>query len=302
LIRSLRNPGTRNALLITAVVLLGVGISAATLSSTVETGAEGSGGGGGGFQSPPQIPDLDQNDESNGNLPPIVAQIIAALLVLGALMILVYGLIYRKQVAVLAAVLIGAAVVVWLFIQLLNMLSAPDGVVGGWFDGLSGFTGGSGSDGGEISAARNLLFLVAVAVLGVLGIYLFSGADRQPADPDSEESEEDAQTGEEVTEMGKIAGRAADRIENRDTDEHVDNQVYEAYSEMTAQLDVTTDQSTTPQEFADAAAEEGMAANDVAALTTLFEAVRYGGYAATADREQEAVETLRRIERRYTDE
>jgi hypothetical protein len=296
------DPGTRNALLVTIVALLAIGLSAATLTSTVDTGGDNDGGGGG-AQPPSGIPDLDLDNPDGEPLPPIVGQIIAALLVLGVLLILAYGLIYRKQAAVLVGLLLGAVVALWLLVQLLSLLSVPEGALGGLFGGLSGLVGGSGSGSGEVTSTRNLVVVAAVVGLGLLAIFLFSGVDRTSADS-ADESTDDTESAEDdgVREMGKIAGRTADRIENQAADEALDNQVYEAYSEMTAQFDVPSEESTTPREFADAAAERGMATEDVAALTDLFEAVRYGGYDATPDREQEAVETLRRIERRYTDE
>jgi len=78
--------------------------------------------------------------------------------------------------------------------------------------------------------------------------------------------------------------------------------VYRAWAEMTAELEVDRPESSTPGEFATVAVDAGMAPEDVDRLTELFEEVRYGGHAPTDDREQAAVETLRRIESRYSDE
>jgi hypothetical protein len=296
------DPRTRNAILITVVAVFALGVSAATLTSTVESGSDGAGGGGG-VQPPSGTPDFDLEDPRGGDsLPPVVARIIAALFVLGALGCLVYGLLYRKRAAVVIGLLVGAVVVLWLFAQLIGALTTPDGAFGGWFGGLSGLTGGDGTGGGDLRSFRTLASLVAAVGLAVLVAYLFAGSSRSVSGAERDGTDEAAPDTEDVTEMGRIAGRTADRIESRDADEALDNQVYEAYSEMTDQIDVPTDRSTTPREFADAAADRGMADDDVAALTDLFEAVRYGGYPATADREREAVETLRRIERRYTDE
>ena len=296
------DPRTRTALLITVVAVFALGISAATLNSTVQTGADGSGGGGG-IQGPSGVQDFDLDDPRGGDeLPPIVARLIAALFVLVALGCLVYGLLYRKQAAVLLGLLVGAAVVLWLLAQLLALLTAPDGTLGGLFGGLSGLVGGDGSGGGQLRSVRNLVLVVAVVGFAVLAAYLFTGSDRRRSVSADDGSDDETAVDGDASEMGTIAGRVADQIENRDGDEPLDNQVYEAYSEMIDRLDVPTEQSTTPREFAEAAAERGMADDDVADLTALFESVRYGGYTATADREAEAVETLRRIERRYTDE
>lgn len=290
------DPRTRTALLITAVAVLALGLSAATLTSTVQSSADGGGGGGGGIHNP-NIPDLDLDQPRGGDAPSVISRIIAVLFLLGAFALVLYALLYRKRAAAFLGLLVGAAVVFWLLIQVLSMFSVPDGV-GGWFGGLSGLTG----DGGELQSLRILALVVVAAGLGILAVYLFTGTDRNPLRSNSDQVDEETTETDDPTEMGEIAGRVADRIERQDGDEDLENQVYEAYSEMTAHLDVPSDDATTPREFAEAAAERGMADDDVSALTSLFEAVRYGGYAATADREQEAVETLRRIERRYTDE
>lgn len=296
------DPRTRTALLITVVAVFALGVSAATLDSTVEPGADGSGGGGG-VQGPSETPDLELDDPRGGDeLPPIVARLLAALFVLLALGSLVYGLLYRKRAAVLIGLLVGAAVVLWLFVQLLSLLTASDGTIGGLFGGLSGLAGGDGSGSGELRSVRNLALIVAVVGFAGLAAYLFTGSDRRSSVADDDGPDDETAVDDDVSDVGRIAGRIADQLENRDDDEPLENRVYEAYREMTDRLDVPTEQSTTPQEFAEAAAERGMADDDVADLTALFEAVRYGGYAATADREAEAVETLRRIERRYTDE
>ncbi|MXR51112.1 DUF4129 domain-containing protein [Halovenus sp. WSH3] len=292
---------TRSALLITVVAVLAVGLSAATLTSAVESNAEGSGGGGGGgVQSDAGPVDLDIENPSGGDSLSILERVLAVLLVLGALGALVYALLYRKRAVALLGIIVAAAVVIWLFTQAISMLSAPSGS-GGLFGGLSGLTGEGGGEESELQSFRVLTVILVGAGLAVLAVYLLTGSERSPLTPDEDEGDATEERGD-ATEMGRIAGRVADRIERQDADESLENQVYEAYSEMTAQLDVPNDESTTPREFAEAAASRGMADDDVSALTSLFEAVRYGGYSATADREQEAIETLRRIERRYTDE
>jgi hypothetical protein len=92
--------------------------------------------------------------------------------------------------------------------------------------------------------------------------------------------------------VAAAAGRAADDIESA-----VDrsNGVYEAWADMTDALDLPRE-TTTPQEFADAAVRAGVDPEDVTELTHLFETVRYGGADPSAERERHAVEALRRIE------
>jgi hypothetical protein len=99
--------------------------------------------------------------------------------------------------------------------------------------------------------------------------------------------------------LGRVAGRAADRIEEGGTD--VENEVYRAWREMTRPLDVERPESSTPAEFATAATDAGVSRDDVDELTELFEQVRYGGYDPDAERESRAVDALRRIETQYVD-
>jgi len=98
--------------------------------------------------------------------------------------------------------------------------------------------------------------------------------------------------------VADAAGRAADRLDAADD---LENAVYRSWHEMTAHLDVERPDASTPAEFADAAVDAGMDRDDVAELTRLFEAVRYGDAPATAERAERATAALRRIERTYGD-
>lgn len=92
--------------------------------------------------------------------------------------------------------------------------------------------------------------------------------------------------------VADAAGKAADRIES---EAEVDNEVYRAWREMTEYLDVDAPASSTPGEFAEAAIAEGLDPDRVAALTDVFERVRYGD--AEPERyEEDAVSALRAIE------
>ena len=158
--------------------------------------------------------------------------------------------------------------------------------------------GGSGLPGaGEGVSLTDPSFLLlvglAVALVGAV-VLLFTSSSGD--DPDAEESFPDDDTDEDIQAVGRAAGEAADRIESS-TD--VENEVYRAWREMTAHLDVANPSSSTPAEFAAAATDAGMAREDVTELTDLFEAVRYGGETPTDEREARAVEALRRIEREY---
>jgi len=114
-----------------------------------------------------------------------------------------------------------------------------------------------------------------------------------PVTPDEVAATESAPTG-----VGAAAGRAADRL-LADTDAAITNEVYRAYREMTAHLEVPTPAATTPREFAAAAIDAGLDPDDVETLTDLFERVRYGRDTVTETDRDTVAAILRRIEDRY---
>jgi len=131
------------------------------------------------------------------------------------------------------------------------------------------------------------LLAAAVVLLGLF--YLGSQASVTVSD----RSEDAAETDREA--LARIAGDAADAIEHEDA--HA-NAVYRAWDQMTAALDVTDPETTTPGEFAGAATAAGLDEDDVAELTDLFREVRYGG-ADPELHEERALDTLRRVEEAY---
>ena len=145
----------------------------------------------------------------------------------------------------------------------------------------------------------------AFLLLGALGgllLLAIASLRRTPTRPERvlEERDDEAHAEADVTSaFGVAAGEIADRIEQRDSWE---NQVYRAWYEMTALLEVEDPATKTPADFAAAATAAGIRPADVEALTTLFEEVRYGGYEPTAEREERAIDTFRAIERRYAPE
>ena len=167
--------------------------------------------------------------------------------------------------------------------------------------------GGGLMGGGEAVAPPSLLsqfllvgvvgLLVVVAVLVLTGDHDQTVSEGGLGEGDEETSEEAV----DVAAVGAAAGRAADRIEETDDEESFENEVYRAWAEMTDSLTVDHPESSTPGEFAAAAVDAGLAREDVERLTRLFADVRYGGAEATAEREQTAVETLRRIEAAYAE-
>jgi hypothetical protein len=139
-------------------------------------------------------------------------------------------------------------------------------------------------------------WLIGVFVAGALvvaGAILYRTAGEEEIQVAPEEDEE------EDIDLGRFAaaaGRAADRIEERNVD--VDNAVYAAWIEMTDLLDVDNPETYAPSEFAETAIDLGMAEDDVQGLTTLFNEVRYGGKDASV-REDRATDILRNIESEY---
>lgn len=171
--------------------------------------------------------------------------------------------------------------------------------------------GGDGSGGGEQGETRQqlpdvlllLLGVVGVAVVVVAGVWVVRSGDE---DDESElvkaanpEDEEERPEPPDSAAVAAAAGRAADRIEEQSA---VDNEIYRAWVEMTDHLPVEHPETSTPREFERAAVAAGFEAATVGELTELFESVRYGSEAATAEREERAVEALRRLEDQFEGE
>lgn len=164
---------------------------------------------------------------------------------------------------------------------------------GGFGGGEAGGIGSGAADAVEaVTPETALLGLLLVAVLTV-GLVAAVVRDRAFAAEGG-----DAEEPPPLAAVGRSAGAAADRLA---ADADVDNEVYRAWKEMTTSLDLENPAARTPAEFRDAAVDAGMAAEDVDALTELFEEVRYGGAPPTERREDRARETLRRVERRYAE-
>ncbi|WP_135828538.1 DUF4129 domain-containing protein [Halorussus halobius] len=165
-----------------------------------------------------------------------------------------------------------------------NVSMAPDGGSGAL---------GSGSGTSVTDPSVLLMAGLGVALLAAVALLFVSSSGDDP-DPEPDGAVADP---EDVQAVAQAAGAAADRIESS---ADVDNEVYRAWREMTDHLDVSNPQSSTPAEFAAAAVDAGLDREDVDELTSLFEAVRYGGESPTDERERRAVEALRRIEREYS--
>lgn len=231
-----------------------------------------------------------------------------ALLALGLLFAVLFGAVYRSTRSVLAGS--AACFTVALPVGLLWALAAFCGTPGvrpmperqaTQGNGsliTTGEGGGSlGSGAAETVSSPSVLvgLLLVIAVAVVVASLVFFGDDDETAPAASPENNEDRDD-PAVAAVGRAAGAAADGIA---ADASTENEVYRAWRRMTDALEVDSPETTTPAAFAESAADAGMARRDVRELTELFEAVRYGGFDPTDERERRAIETLRRIENSY---
>ena len=309
----------RDALVAVAVALLALvalGVAAATLDSAVDVGSGGFGGGGGEAPSVGEGADDPEVLASSGGAGPmstsglclpVFGEPPAVIALLGGLT-LIAGIAYRDTGSPLASVAVagvmGAPIGI-LFWILSTCRSVARSVrvslgLGGNETGVlpAGAAGGGGfGSGAGAASAPQLLFAVVVvaAVVASVAALLLAGGDDEADGDAADPSDEPAEDPPDLDAIGRTAGEAADRIESSDAD----NEVYRAWRDMTDVLDVDRPASSTPAEFATAAVDAGVDEEPVAALTEVFERVRYGGEDATDDRERRAVEALRRIEERH---
>lgn len=288
------NETTRYAV-IAALAILAVAFAAATLDSTVESGAGGSDEGQGVGDSGPggllPIPSgsLGAEGSTDAWIPRTALRV---LLAVAAVAMAIYALFNPREVLahLLQGVVLGAVLAVLLALVYLfaGGTAGPPAENGSLFGGRAG-------GGGEVAPLSPPAF-VAFLALGVAIAGTALALVWQSSDDDAEPEAVGASEEPRAAALGKAAGRAADRIE---ADADVDNGVYRAWREMTALLDVDDPASSTAGEFATAAVEAGLGREDVDALTRLFEDVRYGERDPDPDDERRAVATLRRIEERY---
>lgn len=301
---------TRSAI-IAGLAILAVAFAAATLDSTVVPGNSGPGGPGSGsgdgdggvLSRPPEA-----GPGTTVQLP-FLTVLLAILAGIATLALVAYMIVYWREA--LAVVLVGIAVLglVFVLIQVLSslggtsrspMLTPGNGSIFGGGGGAGGGGAGGGAGGGDgsgtalpLAPVLLVVFVIGLALTGaVLGLFKTARVDTRE---DLEESEVD---GESDTAVGRAAGRAADRLEEQ---VDVDNEVYRAWREMVALLDVDEPDTCTPGEFATAAIEGGLGPEDVDELTRLFEDVRYGETRPTEEYERRAITVFRRIEDRYSE-
>lgn len=286
----------RNAI----IALLGgvaVVLAARTLPTATRTGQGGGVGddeasGDGIISRPPD----DTPVETVGGPVPFLSEVVTALALLGAVLALWYIYHNRRDVFRMALVVcvFGGALI------LLSRLVSPDSAMefaGGPLGLQGGESAGAGSGNDEpVTTAPPTQWVLVVVLAGLLFAGVVGVVARRTTT--SEENADAAgESTDEARAVGQVAGDAADRIEDG-TDP--DNAVYQAWVDMTELLDVSRTATKTPGEFADAAVDSGIDADDVRELTALFERVRYGTETVSETDEQQAIELLRRIESTYT--
>ena len=298
-----------------ALCVLALAVGAATLNDTTAPRGAGTPGqtNGSTFDPFPQ-PDPENETENDDRANPqlfslslciefLTTGTFYALAFLGFL--LLGGVLYRKGGVLLAMAGISVIITPGFLIWAILTTCAPPEIPGQNTDPLnnSGGSGGlfGGDSGGVVPAAGSpdvshaiLLVTALVLVLIALSMLKATGDDRET---EAQTAEAEEVSPESLAGIAGVAGEAADRIESGDAD--TENEVYRAWREMTAFLDVTNPRTATPAEFREAARDAGMTGRDVEVLTDLFREVRYGGESPTADREAAAVDALRAIEDAY---
>jgi membrane protein implicated in regulation of membrane protease activity len=298
---------TLTVLVVAALAVVAIGLSAATLTSTVSP----SGGNGQGISNEVGDSGVNQPDvggepggENGSDWSSLIQRLFIVVGIIALLGALRYAVENPSRAVVLAAVLVVAVLAIYLVLEVADNTQIDPGEPREQQqeeEQQEGNGGGSPRADGESNGSQSLplapLFGFLVVVL--FGIALVMRQFRPGSDDDVDE--DGAESPEETAAMGAIAGRAADRIEDGPEDDgsDTDNEVYRAWEEMTTQLDIESGEATTPREFERRAVAAGMSPDDVRELTDLFETVRYGGETATADRERRAVSVLRRIESTY---
>lgn len=283
---------------VAATAIVAISLSAATLTATVESEGDGSGSErlGGDSQFGLNLTDDNVTESEDSDTAPGLWRWV----VLGFVALAVVSSLFApRRTAKLVVTFVSFAVGLWL-LMLVDLEFAFEGGLFPW-EGNSGTGLDSGTGGQDDLQSPLVLALVALVSVAVLGALLLSRRREGEAAAEQAESEETrTEDGDDTTALGSIAGRAADRIEAGNSgNDAAANEVYRAWREMTAQLDLDDPATATPGEFQSHAIAAGMSPDDVRELTRLFERVRYGGESATPAREERAVQVLRRIESTY---
>jgi len=130
-----------------------------------------------------------------------------------------------------------------------------------------------------------LLILTALVVAGLALAGLRRRRDATDRPPEPAVSVDTEGSGDDATGVGPTV-----------PDAPADNEVYRAWRAMVTELDVPYGETTTPREFAREAIAAGADSEPIERLTDLFDRVRYGDAAPTAERERAARDALAAIE------
>lgn len=282
------------------IAIVAIGLVAATISTPIDPGTEGYGPDEGEGQ--PIAEEPSEADEPSSPSAEAFFYLVYVLLILVAVMVVWYLINYRREVVKLAAVLLVVSAVLLGFYYLLTLIGfegvlqepAPVEEAQQEPGGGDGGTGEEETTSPDVPPLAGVIAILALIFIGALALTSRSSSSSGPIGEPEPESEPEA----ERAAVAAAAGRAADRIADVDARD-VDNEVYRAWREMTDLLEVDRPETTTPGEFEAAAVDAGLHEHHVSRLTRLFEDVRYGHEATTAERESRAVETLRAIEASY---
>lgn len=286
--------------LVALLALVSLSLAATALDESATAGGSGLGPGesdgqlGGGSGSPPPDP------PPVADLPALSPEL-AALIVAGVVLAVGYVL-YRtireygvRDLLVSAVVFTAIVLVAALVVANLGPLGQTIG--GSGTNATPGASAGGGSalgpaeqqDPTNTTVPTAVLALLAIGVVGV-GLFVLRTTDASvdPAPADDE--------GTDAAQRAAVADAAAAAADDLAAGADFDNAVYRAWQEMTAALDVTNPETSTPGEFAAAAVEAGFDREAVTDLTQVFEEVRYGGQPAAGDRERRAEAALRTLQ------
>ena len=293
--------GSVARLLAGGLAIVAIAGAAATVDNPPTPGGDGRSGTGGDGGSLP-AGQVNASTSPASGAPTLPEYLLPVLVALVALAVAWYLVFHRRELVrtiavglAVGALAIAAAAVLT---ELAGLFDLADGASEGilpFGEGTPGTDGDGDADRGPVPTGYLLVLLSIAAGVFVGALVLSDGENRGSGD-----EEGGGGTGLEpaTAAVGAAAGRAADRLEEGG---EFDNEVYRAWAEMTRPLDVDRPAATTPDEFARAAVDAGLAADDVAELTRLFEEVRYGGRETTPAVETRAISVLERIESTYAD-
>lgn len=291
------NRETVQAIAIAAMGTIAVAVAAATLDDlwNPDTPRGDTGGGGERPLGPPPAPDHPEGVEI-----PYVDEILMFLALVVAILGAIYLVLNYRKVGLMILGLVGFTGLLLLIGEALDVpFPEPrEAAEGTWNLSAAGENGQSAPPDAHIDWLPVMALLAIFGIAVVAALALSIGGSRISLGRSSGDATRARNSDAVASEIGAVAGRAADRIESSDAYE---NEVYRAWVEMTGLFDMSDPELATPGDFAATAIDTGLSPADVEDLTELFEIVRYGDRPPTPEREQQAIDLLRRIENRYAE-